>query len=45
MAAVTHTSRDKSRERIASGFTADPPHVTYDVAVTFDPEDKYHHFV
>ena len=45
MAAVTLQSRDQPRGRIASGFTANPPHVTDDVAATFDPEDKHLHFV
>lgn len=46
MAAVTHAPRDKSRGRGLLPHMVTPPcHVTYDVGMTFDPEDIVRHLV
>lgn len=46
MAAVTHCPRGMPRDGAYFRVCAvGPPHVTCDVGVTFDPEEKHLHFV
>ncbi len=45
MAAVTQHPRDDDVAGPTSAFYSTPPHVIYDVGVTFHPEGIGHHFV